>query len=502
MTRLLATFFATSDEPNRRGELDGSAWRFVLPGEVDVVEVRPPATLGDRDLGALQRCATVVRSGDDVDAAGPLEQRSRLVVGPSVGSDTTSLGIDLNRSEVGHPVEFRYTDDELRGVVPAADDIARAVLAPHLGPDGPVPRSWKQRIRRDRVRTRRTVVGSVRGMPGGPPAWIVEGAAAAGVDVSEFGWALWCRGEFASQKLVMFLIAPGDTDASIVVKIARHPRYNDRLANESEMLRQLDRLGSAARGGAPSLRFEASAWGSSASAQSAVSGTDLRDHLVRRPELIERVTTWMVDLAEATRAPMGDGELGTALSELLDMYVGAYDVPAATEQFLRSQVVVLADASLDAVLQHGDPGPWNAVVTPTDEVAFLDWEAGETRGIPLWDLLYFLRSTSLLVSPNRPWQSRVARTRRDLVDGSPVGDLVATHVRAYAEAIGLDAEVVEPLFHLCWVHRAVKQARRLPAAERSRGTFHRLVLDGVEGRDQRGVRQITMRSDASRRHHD
>ena len=501
MTRLLGTFFASSNEPNRRGELDGAAWRFVLPGDVDTVEVRPPATLGERDVRALERCATVVRSDEIDDEAAEAEHISRLVVGPPRPSDTETVGIDPDGSDVGYPVEFRYTDLELRGVVPVADPVARSVLDHHLGPDGPVPRTWKHRIRRDPIATRRTEVGSLRGVPVGPPGWLVEGAAEAGVDISDFGWALWCRGEFASQKLVMFLIAPGEHEPSIVVKVARHPRYNDRLANESDMLRRVEDLAPAARGGAPGLRFEASAWGSAASAQSAVAGNDLREHLASRPELVEAVATWMTELARSTRAPMRDGELGAALSELLDMYTAAYDVPPTTVQFLRSQVAVLAEASLDAVLQHGDPGPWNAIVTPADTVAFLDWEAGEARGIPLWDLLYFLRSTSLLVAPNRPWQSRATRTRRDLVAGSPFGDVVASHVGAYVEALGLDAEVVEPLFHLCWVHRAVKQARRLAPTDRSRGTFHRLVLDGVAGRDRPGLRRITMRADAEERDH-
>jgi len=150
----------------------------------------------------------------------------------------------------------------------------------------------------------------------------------------------------------------------------------------------------------------------------------------------------------------------------------------------------------DAVMQHGDPGPWNAIVTAQDDIAFLDWEAGESRGLPLWDLFYFLRSTSLIVSRRRPWQSRRSRTRRDLIVGSAVGELVADHVRAYVDATGLDPDAVEPLFHLCWVQRAVKQARRLPAHRRSRGTFHRFVLDAVDGRDRPGLCRITMRTDS------
>ena len=505
MTGLLEVFLGSSDQPNERGELDGAAWRFVLPCEVDTVEWRATDDASGRDLLALQRHATVIRSSGDPDRAGNNRPAAELVVGVGRASDSTArahVGIDLEGADSGHPLELRYVNDELRGVVPVADPVARSVLAGHIGADGPVPRSWKKRVKREPVRVRRTVIGSLRGVPAGPPEWLVVAAAEAGIDISGFGWALWCRGEFGSQKLVMFLIAPGDTHPSIVVKITRDPRFNDRLVNESNMLRKLEQLVPRAKGGAPALLFHTTTWGSAASAQSAVAGSDLRGHLRRRPELIGRVTTWMIDMAEATRTPIRDGELRQCLDELLDRYCGLYAVPSKTERFLRQQVDLLGGCQLDAVMQHGDAGPWNAILTPDDGIAFLDWEAGESRGLPLWDLLYFLRSASLILSPRRPWQSRRTRTRRDLVDGSAIGVLVAEHVRSYVDATRLDPRAVEPLWHLCWAHRAVKEARRLPPDRRSRGMFHRFVIDGVEGRDQPGLRRIRMSSDAGGARHD
>jgi hypothetical protein len=504
VNELLGVFLGSSDEPNARGELDGAAWRFVLPGEVDTVEWRATDDGSGRDLLALERHATVIRSSGDPDPAGKNHPVAELVVGAARASDSATpvqVGIDLEGADCGHLLELRYVNDELRGVVPAADLVARSVLAGHVGAEGPVPRSWKQRLKREPVGVRRTVTGSLRGVPAGPPEWLVVAAAKVGIDISGFGWALWCRGEFGSQKLVMFLIAPGDTRPSIVVKITRDPRFNDRLVNESNMLRNIEQLGPRAKGGSPVLLFHTTTWGSAASAQSAVTGSDLRGHLRRRPELIGQVTTWMIDMADATRTPLRDGELRQCFDDLLDRYCGLYAVPPKTERFLREQVDLLDGCEFDAVMQHGDAGPWNAVLTPDHGIAFLDWEAGESRGLPLWDLLYFLRSASLILSPRRPWQSRRTRTRRDLVDGSEIGVLVADHVRSYVHATRLDPRAVEPLFHLCWAHRAVKEARRLPPDRRSRGMFHRFVLDGVEGRDRPGLRRITMSSDAGGARH-
>ena len=63
-------------------------------------------------------------------------------------------------------------------------------------------------------------------------------------------------------------------------------------------------------------------------------------------------------------------------------------------RFLTEQVAALAAAGdgMRLVFQHGDPGPWNLLVTPEGQPAFLDWEAADAEGMPLWDLFHFLRS--------------------------------------------------------------------------------------------------------------
>lgn len=482
MTGILANFEHDHGGPNLRDELAGAAWRFVLPDAYDRVEWKRDGVPGDDDLAALRRVTEVVEA-PSADA------------GAFVGTPDGDVrpGIEFACNEGGVPLDLWYEGDRLRGVQVGGDDIARSILAGRLGPVGTIDRTLKQRLRRVPAERRQVRTGTLHGVAAPrPPDWLVAAAAGAGFDVADHRWALWCRGEFASQKLVLFLVAPGTTEPGVVVKITRDRRFNERLVNESRMLRRVHELDVDARGGAPAVLFTGEVWGSAVSAQSAVSGADLRAALRHRPELIDTVTAWLADMARASTTTANADELGEVLHRTIDRYIDAYPVPPSAHRFLRSQADLLATSGIDTVLQHGDPGPWNAVLTPSGEVAFLDWEAGEERGLPLWDLLYFLRSASMQIVPKPVWVSRRRRTRRDLIDGSDLTVTVSSHVRTYADAVGLDHTAIEPLVHLCWVHRAVKQARRLAPPSRARGVFHCLVLDGVAGREQPGFRQLAL----------
>jgi aminoglycoside phosphotransferase (APT) family kinase protein len=138
-------------------------------------------------------------------------------------------------------------------------------------------------------------------------------------------------------------------------------------------------------------------------------------------------------------------------------------------------------APFPLVFQHGDPGAWNALATPDGGVAFLDWEAADPCGMPLWDLLYFLRSYGVGAAraTGGPRDALSAFTRVYL-EGSALADLLADTVGSYCARIGLDPRLVAPLYHLCWVQRAVKEATRLPVEQLGTGHYVRLLRRGLQ----------------------
>jgi len=61
-----------------------------------------------------------------------------------------------------------------------------------------------------------------------------------------------------------------------------------------------------------------------------------------------------------------------------------------------------------------------------------------------------------------------------LADG-PLSWMLAHDVEAHCAAIGLDRELVGPLFLTCWMHRALKEAMRLTPATLAGGTYVTLL---------------------------
>jgi aminoglycoside phosphotransferase (APT) family kinase protein len=180
------------------------------------------------------------------------------------------------------------------------------------------------------------------------------------------------------------------------------------------------------------------------------------------------------------------------LRALLARFEDLYRPDGETTALLEAQLAMLAANADDVrlVFQHGDPGPWNVVVTADGEPGFLDWEAADPDGMPLWDLFHFLRSFGLAVSqkagtrdPNESFADQVLAT-------SGLNRLLVETVRRFCHATGFSTRLVESLFYLCWVHRAVKEASRLTEEELQSGRYVNLLRVAVTRRDAPGLQRL------------
>lgn len=184
--------------------------------------------------------------------------------------------------------------------------------------------------------------------------------------------------------------------------------------------------------------------------------------------------------------------MAVALERLLEEFVGIYEIGEAHERFLAEQVDTVARSGdgLPLVFQHGDPGPWNLLVTPEGKPVFLDWEAAEPDGIPLWDLFHFLRSYGLAVSRAAGTHDAARSFGQHYLADSALGPLFVEATRRACDDTGLAPNLVEPLFYLCWMHRALKEAARLAPGQLDEGRYVNLLRLAIERRKAPALRRL------------
>lgn len=495
---------------NARGGLACPPWWFLLD-RLDPGRVLLAGPVDERDRRWLrEHAAEVVSAAPDL-AAGPFDV---VVAGAGVGSeviagllapegqafvdgdvDIDGDGGDGDRSTA--TLALTPAGGRMVTAVPAADTAAAAWLADQpatAGAPGRLTRHLPGRIRRrlpaPRPGTRAARLLPTAPTPAGPPAWLAAAAAEAGLDVTGHGWALWARGDYPSQKAVVFLFAPGAGQPELVVKVTKDGRFNGRLRNEVAALERVGGLASVAARG-PQVRFSGEAGGLAFAGESMVLGRPFVEASTLDPgcAIAADAVSGITDLGRSTARDVDPALAAGPLAELLVRYTELFAPDADQRRVLEAQVEAVARAErFPAVLHHGDLGTWNVVVGDSGSVTFLDWEAAEEPGPPLWDLFYFLRSFVVQSSRRRRVRNRLRAASDDLLAVTPVSRSAAGWVAAYRTAVGVPAELVEPLFHCCWMHRAVKEATRIGPGRRG----HYAELSGllVDRRADPGLRLL------------
>jgi len=341
------------------------------------------------------------------------------------------------------------------------------------------------------LRERRLVVGS-----SGPPAYLRRIATEAGVDVGGFDWAMSAPGRYRSNKISFFLFEHGSDVPRIVVKATRDPDLNARLDVEREALEHLRSIEVVPRSTIPSVVFSGVEGGRAVLGLTAIAGTSFTAKTRASADCphAARAFSWLVDIGAATATPSpGAGtELAAHLRDIFERFLGLYDVDARYRTVLDEQIRAIEDCTspFPVVFQHGDPGAWNLLVDDDGTVAFLDWEAAELRGVPLWDVFHLARSFAVVAGRAAGERNMMRSIERILYTPSPINGMVGDVIGRYREHVGVPEELVEPLFHTSWMHRALKEATRLPKDRLEGGHYLALLRRGIDLRETRGVRRL------------
>jgi len=332
-----------------------------------------------------------------------------------------------------------------------------------------------------------------------PPRYLRAIAHAAGVNIDRHRWGLSARGEYSSRKVLVFLFDRRSDQPEYIVKMTRDSALNVRLENEFRALKWLAQRSIGDAETLPQVVFLGHHNQLAIVGETIVEGIPFERRSSGTPTCayMRNAADWLTDLSVATAEWLATpAQAAEALGQLFDRFDRIYQLAPHHRRFMIDLLATMgrSTSAFPLVFQHGDPGTWNIWVTPTGRTAFLDWEAAEIQGMPLWDLLYFIRTYAA-------WASRTTISG-DVTKGfgdqfltrSPFYGLMIDAVAHYADRVGLAPELIEPLFYTCWMHRGLKEATRLTPSTLARGHYFNVLRASI---DQRAVLQPLFRPIAS-----
>ena len=110
--------------------------------------------------------------------------------------------------------------------------------------------------------------------------------------------------------------------------------------------------------------------------------------------------------------------------------------------------------------------------------------------MPLWDIFHFLRSFGLAISRRMGRSDPIRSFTEQVLADSDLSRLIAQATTRFCAVTALRTELVEPLFYLCWMHRALKEAPRLHPSRLDNGRYVNLLRRAIDERDAPGLRRL------------
>ncbi len=499
---------------NLKGDLAGGAWLHLLPalgGNRALVMGRLPRAdalaLSQAGFQTSQAGSPADLTAQHPPTGGRPPRFNLIVVGqpmkeipPAVTEALAPGGVllafDVDPRAVppaGHqitPLVLTYEGDRLRSVVTAGDRLTAYDF--HRNDRRPARRSLPSVRGSRRPRTTSGIILTATGHDPVPLAITrLSETTATGPDPR---WGLWARGDYNTQKILMFAYPSDGHRPEVAIKITRSADANHRLENEYLALEILGELGHVAQGRAPGALFLSSAHGCRVCAETAVDGTPF-EKLSRRArlDLLADAGHWLTELARSTIRTVPGATLAETLTPDRDRFSLIFGSRPETGHLDRALDDLASCPSVPMVAQHGDAGAWNLLADSRGRAVFLDWESFRTTGPPLWDLIYLVRSVAARFHGHRRRRLREMAIDSHLLRGSRLTPHLARCIDRQALALEIDPALIEPLMLTAWMHRAVKEATRLPPDRVGSSRYLRLIRRTIEARGSRGHDLITGR---------
>ncbi len=361
----------------------------------------------------------------------------------------------------------------------------------------------------NRVMPRRTVFlqkSNIASQKNRLPKFLCNLAGKANIDLADYRFGLSTRGKYNANKPIYYLFPQNSNRPDAVIKMTRAPEFNYRLENEYRALAAIREGNFVYRESYPEPLFFDTHNGLAVLSQKAVHGAPFRARTQASKDcpLAHAAVDWLVQLgSKSVNSNLVDGPaVAENLGKLFKRFTEIYSLSTEERGFLQTQLDVLqnSDGAFPLVFQHGDPGTWNILVSEDNSVIFIDWEAGEPRGIPLWDMFYFMRTFASWVLRQQGSSDPLQNFATNFLQPSPFVDWLAQIIQTYCCNINLDGKLVAPLFYTCWMHRSLKESARLTNDTLTDGHYFNLLKLCISNAESVGLQTIFSAAQVASQH--
>ena len=253
----------------------------------------------------------------------------------------------------------------------------------------------------------------------------------------------------ASRHVVLLLFPPGSSEPTHVAKIPRLAGDTTGIEREHALLTATQAARESGYATIPRVVAYEEAHDRAILVESALVGLPLTPERVRRnpSTSIDSVLSWLAELPSAEPGA-GDDRYTRLLEEPLRRFGsvlggGEAQLVGRTLELLEP----LRGASLPTVVEHGDLSHPNLLILGTGDIGVVDWELGESHGLPAHDLFFFLNYVAAARSRASTPNARL-RVFHDAVI-QPTG-WAREIVTRYAERMDVDRRYLTPLLVACW----------------------------------------------------
>lgn len=269
---------------------------------------------------------------------------------------------------------------------------------------------------------------------------------------------------FATSAHVVFLIHAGGAPAPVLVlKVARLDSGRRHLEREAANLRAIQTARPQGFESIPQVLASGAFRGSHVMMQTGLGGEPVTRKLVadRFDVCMDAVLNWVREVHGATRCDrsIAGGDC-FALHAAEPLAVAETLFPGEHVLLDRTRAILdeLRGVDVATVFEHGDLCAPNLLLDAGGGLQVVDWELASGAGLPCADLFFALAYLSIARSGARTDAARAAAVHAAFFGG---GAWCLPLVEQYRLDLGIAADLVRPLFVLCWLRYVVSLAQRL-----------------------------------------